>query len=69
MQKYVIFYVILYLIIQLQRSDNYDFQSEKLIKILKTSKIIKVENAPKGTQLKLLAHMENNLSAIIKPKW
>lgn len=51
------------------QAGDFSFYNVKLIKILKTSRILKVENAPKGSQLKLLAHMTNDISAIIKPKW
>lgn len=40
-----------------------------IIKLLKTSKIIKIINATKGTQLKFMVTLENNQEVLFKPKW
>ncbi|XKL67432.1 hypothetical protein PGB90_002923 [Kerria lacca] len=53
----------------LVKKNQINFASIKILNILKTSRILKVENASKGTQLKLLVHLNNNITAIVKPKW
>lgn len=39
------------------------------INLLKTSKIVKTYNAPRGTQLKLLLTFKNKQEVLFKPKW
>lgn len=39
------------------------------INILKTTRIMKMYNALKGTQLKLLLILKNNQEILFKPKW
>ncbi|XP_011155255.1 glycosaminoglycan xylosylkinase [Harpegnathos saltator] len=40
-----------------------------ILEILRRSKVIRADNAPLGTQLKLMLNLENGVRALFKPQW
>lgn len=40
-----------------------------ILRAMRTLKIIKSDNAGKGTQLKLLLTLENDVKVLFKPQW
>ncbi|XP_012541699.1 glycosaminoglycan xylosylkinase isoform X2 [Monomorium pharaonis] len=40
-----------------------------ILEVLRKSRVIRADNAPLGTQLKLVLNLENNVKALFKPQW
>ncbi|XP_066586048.1 glycosaminoglycan xylosylkinase [Prorops nasuta] len=40
-----------------------------ILNAMRTSKIVRADNAPLGTQLKLILHLESGVKALFKPQW
>ncbi|KAG5345218.1 XYLK xylosylkinase, partial [Acromyrmex charruanus] len=40
-----------------------------ILEVLRRSKIVRADNAPLGTQLKLMLNLENDIKALFKPQW
>lgn len=40
-----------------------------ILEVLRRSKVVRADNAPLGTQLKLMLNLENDIKALFKPQW
>lgn len=40
-----------------------------ILEVLRRSKIVRADNVPLGTQLKLMLYLENGAKALFKPQW
>ncbi|XP_020279625.1 glycosaminoglycan xylosylkinase isoform X2 [Pseudomyrmex gracilis] len=40
-----------------------------ILEVLRKSSVLRADNAPSGTQLKLMLHLENGVRALFKPQW